>query len=75
MQGAKELPRDPVQGEKWLRLAAEQNLDFYQKELLAAEREMNPDQITKGKALAEAWKPKVAAAPAAKTGTQQEQKN
>ena len=75
MDGSQELPRDPVQGEKWLRLAAEQNLDFYQKELLAAEREMNPDQITKGKALAEAWKPKVAAAPAAKTGTQQEQKN
>ena len=75
MQGAKELPRDPVQGDMWLRLAAEQNLDFYQNELLGAERQMNPDQIAKGKALAAAWKPKVVAAPAAKTGAQQEQKN
>src|SRR5260370_9328057 len=75
MQGARELSRDPVQGEMWLRLAAEQNLDFYQKELLGAEKEMNPDQIAKGKALAAAWKPKVAAAPAAKPGSQHEQKN
>lgn len=75
LQGDKELPRDPIQAEMWLRLAAKNNLDFYQTELLAAEAQMNPDQIAKGKALAAVWKPKVAAAPAAKTGTQHEQKN
>ena len=75
LQGDKELPRDPVQAEMWLQLAAKNNLEFYQTELLAAEREMSPDQIAKGKALAAAWKPKTAAAPAAKTSTQQEQKN
>ena len=75
LQGDKELPRDPVQAEMWLQLAAKGNLDFYQNELLAAEGQMTPEQIAKGKALAAAWKPKVAAAPAAKAGTQQEQKN
>lgn len=75
MQGVKELPRDPVQGDMWLRLAAAQNLEFYQNELLGAERQMTQDQIAKGKALAAAWKPKVGAAPAAKTATEPEQKN
>lgn len=75
LQGAKELPRDPVQAEMWLRLAAKGNLEFYQNELLAAEAQMTPEQIAKGKALAEAWKPKVAPAPTAKTDTQREQKN
>ena len=67
LQGAKELPRDPVQAEMWLRLAAKGNLEFYQNELLAAEAQMTPEQIAKGKALAEAWKPKVPSALAAKT--------
>jgi len=58
VQGAKGFPPDPVQGDMWLRLAAQHNLDFYQTELLAAERQMTPDQVAKGKALAEAWKPK-----------------
>jgi TPR repeat protein len=58
LQGDKELPRDPVQAEMWMRLAAKGNLEFYQTELLAAEAQMTPDQIAKGKALAEAWKPK-----------------
>lgn len=75
MQGVKELPRDPVQGDMWLRLAAERNLEFYQNELLGAERQMTQDQIAKGKALAGAWKPKVGASPAAKAGSQPEQKN
>ncbi len=75
LQGDKELPRDPVQAEMWLRLAAKGNLEFYQTELLAAEGQITPEQIAKGKALAEAWKPNVAAAPAAKTGAQQERKN
>ncbi len=58
MDGSPELPRDPVQGEMWLRLAAKGNLPFYEAELRAAEREMSPEQIAKGKALADAWKPK-----------------
>jgi TPR repeat protein len=58
MDGSRELPRDPVQGEMWLRLAAKDNLPFYEAELAAAERQMRPEQIAKGKALAAAWKPK-----------------
>lgn len=58
MEGAAGVARDPVQGEMWLRLAAKDNLPFYQSELTVAESHMSPDQIAKGKALAEAWKPK-----------------
>ena len=58
LQGDKELPRDPVQAEMWLWLAAKDNLEFYEKGLLAAERELTPEQIAKGKELAAAWKPK-----------------
>lgn len=75
LQGAKELPRDNVRAEMWLRLAAKGNLEFYQNELLAAEAQMTLDQIAKGKALAEAWKSKVAATPPDKTGVQEAQKN
>jgi TPR repeat protein len=75
IQGVKEIARDPVQAEMWLCLAAKANLEFYQNQLLAAEQQMNPEQIAKGKAMAEAWKPKVTAPPADKTGTQQAQKN
>jgi len=57
-QGDRQLPYDPVQAEMWLRLAAKDNLEFYQKTLLAAEEQMTADQIAKGKALAAAWKPK-----------------
>src|SRR5215471_10813027 len=58
LQGDKDLPRDPVQAEMWLWLAAKDNLEFYEKGLLAAEKEMTPEQIAAGKALAAAWKPK-----------------
>jgi TPR repeat protein len=58
MTGAKELPRDPVQADMWLRLAAKDNKEFYQNELGGEERQMTPDQIAKGKELAAAWKPK-----------------
>ena len=57
MRGAKELPRDPVQGGMWLRLAARENKRFYQDELQSAERQMTPDQVAKAKALADEWKP------------------
>lgn len=70
LQGDKELPRDPVQAEMWLSLAAERNLEFYHKELQGAEAQMNPDQIAKGKALAAAWKPKAAGTSVSKASTQ-----
>ena len=57
LQGDKDLPRDPVQAEMWLRLAAKDNLEFYENALRSAEGQMSPEQIAKGKALAEAWKP------------------
>lgn len=75
LQGDKEVPRDLVQADMWLRLAAKNNLEFYQTQLLGAEKQMSTDQIAKGKELAEAWKPKITTTPAAKTGTQQAQKN
>jgi len=74
MQGAKELARDPVQGDMWLRLAAKDNKQFYQDELHAAENQMTADQIAKAKALVAAWKPKASVAPMEKSA-QPEQKN
>ena len=56
--GLPEVQHDPVQGEMWLRLAAKDNLPFYESQLAAAERGMSPEDIEKGKALAAAWKPK-----------------
>ena len=58
MDGAPGVPPDPVQADMWLRLAAKDNLPFYQAQLSGAERQMNAAQIAKGKALAEAWKPR-----------------
>jgi TPR repeat protein len=55
---ASELPRDAAQAEMWLWLAAKGNLPFYENELRAAEQQMNAADIAKGRALAEAWKPK-----------------
>jgi len=75
IQGLRGIPRDPVQAEMWLCLAAKNNLDFYQNELRVAEAQITPDQITKGKTLAAAWKPKATATPTAKTATQKAQKN
>ena len=74
MEGSKELPRDPVQGDMWLRLAVKDNKEFYQDELHAAENQMTADQIAKAKALVAAWKPKASAAPMEKSA-QPEQKN
>lgn len=67
-----DLPPDPVQADMWMRLAADHNLPFYQNELRMAEGQMNAAQIAKGKALAEAWKPKVAASSASKPSSTQE---
>ncbi len=51
------VPRDPVKAEMWLRLAAKNNLPFYKAQLEGAERQMTPEQVAQGKALAAAWKP------------------
>ena len=51
----------------WLRLAAKDNLEFYQNQLASAEAQMTPEQIAKGKAMAEAWKPKTAVVTASTT--------
>jgi TPR repeat protein len=48
---------DLVQAYMWLQLAATQGGEFYQSQLNEAAREMTPDQIAQGKALASAWKP------------------
>jgi uncharacterized protein len=53
-----DLPRDPVQADMWLRLAANHNLPFYQNELRVAEQRIDAADIAKGKALAQVWKPK-----------------
>jgi len=60
LEGDKDLPRDPVQAELWLLLAADHNLDFYRAALRAAEGQMTPAQVAQGRALAAAWKPKPA---------------
>ena len=60
LEGDKDLPRDPVQAELWLLLAADHNLDFYRAALRAAEGQMAPAQVAEGRALAAAWKPKQA---------------
>ena len=75
MDGLPELPRDPIQGEMWLRLAAKDNLPFYEAQLAAAEREMSPEQIAKGKALAAGWRPKASAVSSENKTTQPQQKN
>lgn len=66
MQNLKELPTDPVQADMWLRLAAKDNLPFYDLQLQTAERQMNAAQIAKGEALAAAWKAKHGLRPDAK---------
>jgi TPR repeat protein len=50
---------DLVQAYMWLQLAAAQGGEFYQSQLDEAAKQMTPDQITQGKALASAWKPTV----------------
>jgi TPR repeat protein len=57
MRGAEQLPRDPVQGAMWLRLATKENKQFYLDELQSAERQMTPNQVARAKKLADEWKP------------------
>jgi len=55
MQGVKELPRDLVLADMWMRLAARNNLPFYELQVDGLERQMNSADIAKAKALAAAW--------------------
>ena len=72
LQGDKDLPRDLPQAEMWLRLAAKNNLEFYETELRAAEAQMSAEQIARGKVLAAEWKPKITASPVSKSSSAQE---
>ena len=65
VHGLPSLPRDPVQAELWLTLAAKTNLPFYKSELDNAESQMRPSEIVSGRALAAAWKPKAGHTPQA----------
>jgi len=65
LQGLKDLPPDPVQADMWLRLAAKDNLPFYNLQLQGAERQMSAADVDKGKQLAAAWEPKHGLRPAA----------
>jgi len=58
MQGVKELPRDLIQADMWMRLAAKGNLPFYQLQVEGVERQMSSADIEKAKVLAAAWTPK-----------------
>lgn len=73
LEGDKDLPRDPVQADLWLQLAADQNLDFYKAALRAAEGQMTPAQVAKGRALAAAWKPKSGLKPETRPEAEQKQ--
>ena len=53
------VARDPVQADKWLRLAAKDNLPFYKLQLDGAERQMSAADLAKGETLAAAWKHKI----------------
>jgi len=61
IQGA--VARDPIQADKWLRLAAKDNLPFYKLQLEGAERQMSAADVAKGQTLAAAWKPRTSPAP------------
>jgi len=63
MQGVKELPRDLVLADMWMRLAARNNLPFYELQVDGRERQMNSADIAKAKGLAAAWKPKLGLRP------------
>lgn len=52
-----DLPRDVVQADMWLHLAAAQGDKFAVSQCEGAERNMTSEQIEKARALAAAWKP------------------
>lgn len=70
--GVPNLPRDLVQAELWLSLAAKKNLQFYKSELDNAESQMSPSEIASGRALAAAWRPKTGQKPQADEGSRKD---
>ena len=61
----KEAPRDVVQADMWLRLAAGRGDPLASGQRSKLESQMTRDRIAQAEALAAAWKPKVTAGPGA----------
>jgi uncharacterized protein len=59
----KEAPRDFVQADMWLRLAAAHSDPLGPGQLAKLESQMSKEQIARGRAMAESWKPKSASRP------------
>jgi hypothetical protein len=59
----RDVPHDLVEAGMWLELAATRGDQFAPSQRELAEKQMSPDQITKARALAAAWKPKTAPSP------------
>jgi TPR repeat protein len=53
-----DLPRDLVQADMWLHLAAANGDKLAPSQYERAERQMTPDQIEKARAMTEAWRPR-----------------
>jgi uncharacterized protein len=53
-----DVPRDLVEADMWLHLAATQGDTFAPSQYEPAEKQMTPEQIAKARALAAVWKPK-----------------
>ena len=53
----KDVPRDVVQADMWLQLAAAQGDPLAPRQIAKLEGQMTRDQIAKARALAAAWKP------------------
>ena len=56
----RDVPRDLVEADVWLQLAAAQGDKLAPSQQQQAEKQMSPDQITKAKTLVAAWKPRTA---------------
>src|SRR5437667_8349285 len=61
----KDVPRDVVQADMWLRLAAQRNVPLAALQRDKLEGHMTRDQLAKAAALAAAWSPKNASSPSA----------
>ena len=59
----KDLPRDPVQADMWMRLASDYGDPLAPSQRKALERLMTPEQLNKAAEMAAAWKPTPASNP------------
>ncbi len=66
----KEAPRDPVQADMWLRLAAARGDPLASGQLGKLESHMSRDQIAKAQSLVTAWHPQAAPVPPEKAKTE-----